>query len=554
MLRLILLTLGWLTLIPAQAQEVRASLDKDTIFTGETVLLSITVQGEVGGESPEVGDLTTQFEILGSQSQTQVQIINNQQTIVRSWQFELEPKRVGTLTIPALRIGAKLKTNPLSLSVLPTAPARDISQDLFIEVDVEPIDPYVQQQVRYRERIFIAVPLAEANQRREGVLENAILQPLGDQKRYVEQQNGRNYQVFERNFALIPEKSGELTLPQVSLYGRIGTRQPGQFTLNRGRRVQVSSNPITLQVKPRPASYVGQYWLPSADLQLTEEWMPEPPQFRVGEPVTRTITITAKGLDANQLPPLQWNEIDGINSYPDQPQSNSHNENGWLIGQFEQKVALVPTAAGEFTLPQISLNWWDTEQDQAATARLPARVITVLPVGSATQINTQEPLDDTLSPVITEQPAAIEDLGAQVWRAISISLLAIWLLTLLAWQRERRRINNRPQSVIVAPEPPSHYRQQLQKACEQNDVRLAARSLLRWARASWPDNPPNNLGAIARRCPHLAQPILALDRALYDQQPAKWDGKQLLNTLPGTLQSSTSVAKQRDELTPLYLN
>ncbi|MCB1719734.1 MAG: BatD family protein, partial [Candidatus Competibacteraceae bacterium] len=201
------------------------------------------------------GRLTESFDILNSSSRTQIQLINNQQTVLNRWIFELEPKTTGTLAIPALSIGPQLKTNPLTLTVLPAPQLDEAAKDIFIEVSAEPRNPYVQEQVRYSERIFLAAPLADDTLRRDGTLQDALLQPLGEMKRYVAERDGRNYQVFERNYALIPEKSGELTLPSLTLRGRVGNRQPGQQSLSRGRRIQINSEPITLQVRPRPADY-----------------------------------------------------------------------------------------------------------------------------------------------------------------------------------------------------------------------------------------------------------------------------------------------------------
>ena len=542
------------------AQNVRAVLDKDAIFEGESVILTIEVQGDVGGESPEVGRLTESFEILGSQSQTQVQIIDNQQTVLRSWQFELEPKTAGELDIPALTIGPKLKTPPLQLMVLPSSQQNDVSQDIFIVLSAEPRDPYVQEQIRYRERIYLAVPF-EGGPRREGVFSDVLLQPLGGQKRYVETRDGRNFQVFETNYALIPEKSGPLTLPRLVLRGRIGSRQPGQLTINRGRRVQIQSEELTLQVRPRPAEYKEsnqQAWLPSWELSLSEQWNPDPPVFRVGEPVTRTLRLQAKGLDAGQLPNLELPAMTGVNVYPDQPQSTTGSDTEWLLARREQKIALVPTQAGELTLPEIKLAWWNTQRDQPETTVLPARTVTVLPAAAAatptstvqTDIGPSEPAEPSAPP--KPQASLLLTPDARVWQGLSLALLVIWLGTVLAWWRDRRRRRSATAQNPTPPKPSQRsLRQALHSACQAHDAPAAAHSLLQWAAQQWPEHPPTNLGALAARCPHMASIILELDRALYSNsadQGQAWRGSDLWRVVQPGLAPAKHNAKPKTAL------
>ena len=581
-LRLGILLIGFCSSSSAAAQSVRAVLDKTSIFAGETVVLTIEVDGQVSGESPDVGRLTESFDILNSSSRTQIQLINNQQTVLNRWIFELEPKTTGTLAIPALSIGPQLKTNPLTLTVLPAPQLDEAAKDIFIEVSAEPRNPYVQEQVRYSERIFLAAPLADDTLRRDGTLQDALLQPLGEMKRYVAERDGRNYQVFERNYALIPEKSGELTLPSLTLRGRVGNRQPGQQSLSRGRRIQIDSEPITLQVRPRPADYGAnagdntdadaQTWLPSWQLTLQEQWSSNPPVFRVGEPVTRTLLIEATGLEAGQLPELRMPQLSGVNLYYDQAETSTRYEGAWLVGKREQKIAIVPTRAGEITLPEISLIWWDTQSDQQRTAVLPAQTFTILPAASAsaappatpaqsptaTNAATPPPTTSTAGPDKLLQPDTSTWLtNSLLWRWLSLLLFLLWCATLLAWWRDRHHNPQADATPSTAALSARKLRQEVLQACQANDAHATAHALLQWAGAIWPQHPPTNLGALALRWPQAAAVIRELDRAIYDANNGQsWHGNELAAVLrrgPTTTMHQTPVkAVPEDGLAPLY--
>lgn len=528
--------------VAARAQQVEAFLDRTSVFAGETVLLTVEVTGNVDGETPDVGQLTRDFEILSSRREQQLAQVDGEQRNRIRWLFELAPKRIGDLTLPAMGIGPGLTTPTLDLTVLPLPENRQ--RDVFIEVAAEPRDPYVQSQVRYSERIFLGTGLRDNTISRSAPISGAVVQPLGDFREYVAQRDGRNYRVYERSLALFPEASGTLQLPTLTLRGRT---VPDSQSLSRGRLVEATSELVTLQVRPRPAGVSGDHWLPSPELTLTESWPQDPPEFRVGEPITRSLVVAARGLDAVQLPELTPVDPDWANVYPDQPVLETRHDDGWLYGRREQRLAIVPTREGAFTLPAIRLVWWDTRADRERVAEIPARQVTILPAAGPAPAP-----PPTTEPATTTAPGepAVPTSG---WRWLSAGLLALWLSTLLGWWHDRRR--HRP----ARPEPSAGLgvndpkpRQTLRSACRADDPQRAARALLEWAVQEWPQRPPTSLGALATRAPHAAPFILALDRALYAPHPGAWHGDELWQALQAGLRPREAAPAPADTLPPLY--
>lgn len=83
---------------------------------------------------------------------------------------------------------------------------------------------------------------------------------------------------------------------------------------------QVESKAIVLEVKPVPSSFTGKHWLAAEQLVLKQEWSSDTQQLKVGEPMTRTISLVAKGTTVGQLPELNAsNADDQLKVYPDQP-------------------------------------------------------------------------------------------------------------------------------------------------------------------------------------------------------------------------------------------
>ena len=551
------------------AATAHAFLDRETIFVTETVLLTIAVDGLNNyDDSPDIGRLTNDFNIIeGGRDKTSASAKNHQ---IR-WEFKLEPKHSGVLTIPALAINRQLKTPQLTLTVLAQNPAEQVTaEDIFVEVAVEPINPYVQAQVRYSERLFYAIPLRERLRQVQSFGDDLLVQPLGDEIKYVAERNGRRYTVVERNYALFAQRSGVVEVPQLVYSARtlpknLSRAQRASFT-GRGQRVEVKSEPVLLNVRPRPAApvYEGQYWLPSDELMLTEQWSQEPLQLRVGEPITRTLILQAKGLDVAQLPQLNIPAIDQANIYPDQETSESYHDGAWVFGRREQRMALVPTQAGEFALAEIRLPWWDTRSDSAKVALIPARTVIVLPtLTEATVIDVSKELDDSATGPLALPEAGLSQTysSLDVWRWSTWVLLALWLVTLLLWQWERRQRGQSPtpskakRSALAMTHKAT--RQALQQACKDNNPQAAAQALLAWAMLIWPDAPPTNLATLALRLRNsqVQEAILTLQQVLYSPNATAWQGRALWQLLKHSLakkQPAHSLPTELMPLMPLY--
>ena len=607
---------GWrlipflLVVLSANAMaDVRATLDRNSIAAGDTVTLTIQTDGQQSqGASPDLSPLQKDFNILGTSSSQQMQILNGQMSSSASLRVELEPKHQGTLEIPALKVGGDT-TRPLTLTVAdqPAATASQPGSPLYLETEVEPANtsPFVQQEIQYTTRLYYRVPLTE------GALEDpepehAVVERLGEDKHYETTVNGERYQVIERNYAIFPEQSGTLTIPPVSFTGRAvmgggrSRRDPfgrmdsmiKQF-LGRdpfandsffaspfgdtGKRVHTSGKAISVKVIPHPASYTAKTWLPGDDLTLQDSWAKQPPEFRVGEPVTRVISIDAKGLAASHLPEVVIPPIPGMRVYPEQPKRESRTDGAVVYGHSEQSFAFVPQQAGKVTLPEIRLHWWDVKEGKERVAVLPSWNVEVLPGVGGSQGNAPAPAPAAVSPP-PAQPAVVppaatatplpkkvlaEYLPYWPWIAGGAGLLILGILIVWVSRRARSRPLGASASVTAPPAAPtaapaadpSVALRALREACERNDMRAAARALLDWALAEWPESPPRNLGAIASRLDSgAAAEVRKLDQSLYAPGGTSWNGAALGDSFKSAAAVKRPVKPKRatDGLAPLY--
>ncbi len=468
-----------------QAAGVTAKLDRSSAVVGETVTLVLETSDTNQSLDADFSVLQADFEVLNRRSETQMSFVNGNQTASVRLVITLEPKREGDLLIPALKFpGAS--SNPLTLKVA-AAPvlAPGDAEPVFIEVTVQPEEGpyYVLSQISLTVRIFYQANLTEA----------AINPPSPDQASvrlldevpYQSDRNGERYRVLERRYAIFPERSGTLTIPPMQLSGRLIERPSDRLwqPTVRGRRVQVESEPVVLEISPRPASFTGDFWLPARRVTLSQQ-ISDNGKLHVGEPVTRTVIVDAVGLEENMLEEPVWPALADTRIYPDQPQGISRDDGEWVLGHKEFRYAIVPEKPGELVLPEIRLDWWDTVTHQQRTAVLPGHRVNVLPSDLAPQVN----LPPVTSPVLpdaargdTAEGIALSG-NASRWKISTVAFAVLWLLTLVLYFRRGGAVAVQTDSKGTLSADEKELLKRLRHACNKGDAALARKDLAQWIR------------------------------------------------------------------------
>jgi len=556
----LLATAALLALAPLVAADVQLQLDRSRVTEGETVTLTFVTDDARQSLEADFSVLEKDFEILDRRSETQLSIVNGRQTAVVRLLLTVEPRRSGELPIPAIDFG-KARTRPLVLQVDPApqlAPGE--LPPVFIEVEITPEQGpyYVHAQLGLIVRVFYQQNLTEA----------AISQPepspasvrLLQETPYQAERGGERYRVLERRYAIFPERSGELSLPAMQLSGRLVERRDSSIwqPTVRGRRVTVESEPLQLQIEPRPTEYTGSAWQPARQLSLSQQ-ISSTDALRVGEPVTRTIIIDAVGLEENMIAEPSWPELTGARIYPDQPQGISRDDGEWVLGHKEFRYAVVPEHEGELVLPELTVEWWDTANDRQQTAVVPAHRLYVQP--SALVPTAPEPVAPAPAVSPFAEPASSGGgAGAAWWRGLTVLFATLWLLTLFLFWRSRGLHQATPRAVRSGGSEAmgeTELREQLRRACQRGDAAAVRRSLLAWLRQFGPAGDSSLLG-FAARCgdPSLKQAVYALDAEGF--KPAAgpvdgWDGRQFQQQFENWRQSWLAQKREKKPaLTDLY--
>lgn len=350
--------------LPAFAQ-TRAWLDREQVTYGETATLNIETDASV--QQIDYAPLTANFDVAGQTVRRSFKLVNGRSSTRSLFAVGIRPRAPGVITVPALRVGSS-STEPLRMTVTPpTVQPANSDADVFVETELDADKPYVQQAVGMVVRLFVGVNLLSGQLDQDQPADSS-LQQVGEDLRYQRQIDGRRYDVIERRYLLIPERSGTLVIPGARFNGQAVS---GFFDemFGDGRTPLSASAPAKrLQVQPIPAN-APQPWLPLRDLQL--RYLQVPTQARAGVATTLELELVADGASATQLPPLVFPPSKDMQVFADPPQSDMQLVDGRPRTTLRQRISIVPLHAGTLTLAGPRIDWWNATQGVARTAKLP---------------------------------------------------------------------------------------------------------------------------------------------------------------------------------------
>ncbi|MGB5395705.1 MAG: BatD family protein [Gammaproteobacteria bacterium] len=544
----------------AQAANITAKLSRNPVLLDESFHLIYEADSNV--DDPDFSVLTQNFDILNSSQSTNMRSINGNWSLKKSWDLALISKAAGIFTIPPIPFGNDMSPS-LRITVKHSNPQNapqkpgDPGANIYIEVETDVKQAWVQSQIVYTIRLFSNIPVGRPTlSEPETDNPDTIFFKLGDVNNYEAFRNGERFAVSELKFAAFAQHSGELTFKPVLFEGLVSSGKPRSLfdsLTQRGTVKRLRSKPVSVKIKPIPPQQDASKWLPANQITLVEEWSDDITALRAGEPVTRTITLIAKGLTAEQLPELKFADIKGLKQYPDQAAQENENTSEGVTGTRTMKVALIPGARGEYRLPALNIPWWNTQTGKAEMATLPQ---TVLRVSGVANILSNPP-PQVPAPVTTpapNQPAAATsvvaaDTHADYWRWLSIALGIGWLLTILLLRK--RAGSPRPADKTASLAALARAVQKHSKASQPSEARQA---LLDWAKAKWPLAHIANLADVAQHCDaELGAAIRALNSALYSATPGHWQGEALASAFSRFRDApDTSVNTPGSTLEPLY--
>jgi hypothetical protein len=548
------------------AGNLTASVDRDELGLEETFTLVLRYDEQIN-TTPDYELLRKDFDILNTQSGTQMSIINGSMEASTEWKIALAPKRIGKLLIPSFTIdGAISDAIEITVEGKSKSP-KNTDNNVTVEVETSKDTSYVQEQIIVTLRLYTTVGL------------NGIeLQPLQvkdalvvniDEKQYQTKINGRPGAVVETRYAVFPQQSGELIIPSMLYQVSVSSGQRDLWDRFYGNSqnniLRLRTDEQRINVLPAPASVTAGDWLPALNVSLSEHWSTSLDSLKVGEPITRSITVKADGLTAGQINPLQLAPIDGLTFYNDQAQTDDQKSANGVEGSRIETIAIVPTKAGHFTLPEIKLNWWDTKSNSIRTATLPAVSLTV-GLGDMTQLaapanEIEEPtsvdINTDLSTIQPQQTVVQEKTPLWLYISNALALIVALFFALRFWQTKRELVaiyKTEGDEFNALNQNENEAWNNFKRTLADKELTALRKALINWAQVYWNNESITSLQAIATQAhePALTEELRKLDEAMFSAHSSAPDTEVLLQLLANLRKTKHKKTADNKMLRPLY--
>ena len=258
----LLLLIAILCIQPVSAR-LRSQVNRTDLNLGQSLNLMIIVD-DFKLKNLSFPFDTADYQVVANSSSTSFQIINGVTSQNKTYTFTIIPKHAGSITLPPATMTDGLETaqtEPITITVrggagtsstatasstntastgtapgpsqqaspssaasalaalsasmqrsAPVSPSRSYQESLIARLETNNSNPYKNQQVNIKLKIYHRGNLRTLNIAPLNV-ENFIIRKDDTAKEYQESYNGLDYLVYELNFIGFPIKSGSLTIP-----------------------------------------------------------------------------------------------------------------------------------------------------------------------------------------------------------------------------------------------------------------------------------------------------------------------------------------------------
>lgn len=259
-------------------------------------------------------------------------------------------------------------------------------------------------------------------------------------------EDGRQWAVQLWTVALYPQRSGELFVPAQQLQVSV-TQEDGNVVAG-----TVTVSALQSQVQ-WPEGLNGENdWVATPALTLSQNLDRDIEGLKKGDVLRRVIDIEAEDVAAMMLPGFIAEAQPGLAVYQKAPQLSDSSNRGIYRARRREVISYVLEREGQYELPSVSIQWWDSGSQALREEVLPAMTLTA-------------------GAVVEKEKT---DAWSLVWLGAGLLLSGLAAAAYFAWTRWQQT-------------PSRRLYRELQQACLANDVPAALALFYRWLDGEAPE-------------------------------------------------------------------
>ncbi|KFI12669.1 BatD [Vibrio sp. B183] len=522
----------------AMAANVWATVSKNKVVKNEVFQLRVVVDEKVSSDDIDFSGLEKDFYVGRPSFGSSINIVNGDRSTRSEWNLTLAAQTLGVANIPAFTVnGASSK--PIAIQVTMDTDEPKVSDLVELRSSLDKTTLYPNESASLRTRLII-----KADPRRlqspnviPPQVDGLTLAQIGEPKQYQSVLGGVEVTVLDQAYRVTANQPGEYTLQGAAFKGSVvyGNDRTGTTKLI---SVDTPAKIFAIKVEDKPAGYSG-VWLPTSELKLTQTWVaangePIPSstthQAKVGDSITREVTLDIEGLSSDRFPNLKISYPQGIRVYEEKPQFTQL-ENGFT--RMTLKQVLIPQQTGDVQLSEINLNWWDSQNKQQKTAHLDGIALAVSPGES---LNIPVPASQYSAPAEVKT-VTVKDPG--FWPYLTALFALLWVITTVLLFRKRNTSVETQQKPIA----PLDTSGRLISALEEQDhfkVQHCASEWLQEAQIS-------DKALLA----DIQNELDEMQKSRFSQQEAGWNASKLLKLIKKVDKMPRAKGKPEETLAKL---
>ncbi|HSY62546.1 MAG TPA: BatD family protein [Cytophaga sp.] len=271
------------------------------------------------------------------------------------------------------------------------------AQTCFAEVELDRRSVYVQQPFKVTITVltetWYTAPLEFDNIQ----IPNAFILPFERTVPGMFTINDKQYAGLQFYYIVFPYKAGTFTVPSINIVAT--TPAEGSSV---SRKINLHSKAQTFTVKKIPQKFEGTSWLVAKNVFIQEHWNKPLHNLKTGDVIERTVTINAKGTLPQFIPELKEKDLDFANVYPQDAELEDTRDDYEANGRLTQSFIYLLEKDGDYTLPAMTMEWWNPVTQRLYKRSLPAYK---LHVAANTNLGMVATLKDSLDAVNVQTPS-----------------------------------------------------------------------------------------------------------------------------------------------------
>ncbi len=186
---------------------------------------------------------------------------------------------------------------------------------------------------------------------------------------------GKQYASLEYTYQVFPYSSGELEVPSFKI--DIESPSEGDY---KGKAITLETESISINVKDIPKGWPKEYeWFTAQNVFVNDQWNTNADTLKVGELLTRTISLNAKGTMPNFIPSVKLEGGSGYRVYQQQTKQLDTRTNQQANGKRIEEWLYLFEQPGQYEIPAYQMHWFSPVQQKIMSKSSKSHRVVVIP-------------------------------------------------------------------------------------------------------------------------------------------------------------------------------